>query len=316
MTVAQAAAHARFVVLVVGAGKVGTALHAALISAGLSASLVSARAVLSKSPRARAALRAKASLCVLAVRDAQIPEVAAALTDSVPRSLPLVHTAGALGPEALEAVAARGFATGQMHPLLSFVSGRRPRFEGATLLVSGHAAAVKAVRRLARALGLVPRFLPGLSRPLYHAAASLLANGTAALAEASIRLFESEGITRRQAVAMAGPLLANVVENLLELGLPEALSGPIRRGDVRTFDAHWAAISKKAPPIRALFIASVAMQIDMARVIGEAPPSALRTLRARVTTLGASERRRQSPSTPQIKKAQTISKPRKTRPKP
>ncbi len=302
-----------FSVLIIGAGKVGTALHAALASKGVAATLSSARDVLRpSSPPKR---QTSALLCVLAVRDSQIRGLAEAVTGWLPKSIPLVHTAGALGPEALEVAAARGFATGQMHPLLSFVSGRSPRFEGATLLVAGHPRAVSAARRLARLVGLRPRVDSSLPRPLYHAAAALLANGTAALAEASVQLLEAGGVERRDALAMTGPLLASVVENLRELGLPQALSGPVRRGDVDTFEAHWAAIPKKSRAIRALYLASVAMQIEMAKAIGEASPAALRALGERVTDLGASRRAAQSRPTPRIKKAQTISKPRKNRAK-
>ncbi len=187
--------------------------------------------------------------------------------------------------------------------------------EGATLLVAGHPRAVAAARRLAHLVGLRPRVDPSLPRPLYHAAAALLANGTAALAEASVQLLEAGGVKRRDALEMTGPLLASVVENLRELGLPEALSGPVRRGDIETFEAHWAAIPKSARAIRALYLASVEMQIEMARTIGEASPTALRALGVRVVELGAPRRAAQSPPTPQINKAQTISKPVKNRAK-
>ncbi len=262
-------------VLVVGAGKVGSALAAALGDAGVDVALLSGRAA--HGGRRSSAARSF-SVCVLAVRDAQIHDVAAKVASWLPRATPIVHTAGALGPEALAHVAASGSPVAQMHPLLSFAKGVAPSFSGATLLVDGDRRAVARARELAAALGLVPRSFPRLPRPLYHGAAALLANGTAGLADAAVRLLERGGVPRRDAVAMTGPLLESVARNVLELGLPDALSGPVRRGDANALALHWKAISRSPVGIRRLYLASVAAQLAMARAIGEAAPSDLRAV--------------------------------------
>ena len=78
--------------------------------------------------------------------------------------------------------------------------------------------------------------LPRLDEVGYHAAAGLVANGAAALAAVGVELLVVSGVPRKEAPKMLGPLLRSVAENVEALGFPDALTGPIRRGDRR--DSH------------------------------------------------------------------------------
>lgn len=256
-------------VLVVGAGKVGRALSRALRASGARVSLTRARSAATRRSFA-------CELLVIAASDPWIADVATAVADRLhaaaraERPRAVVHVAGALGVEPLAPFRSVNVPVGRMHPLLSF-SGRSPAFAGATLRLGGDAAAVRAGRRVAGLLGMVPRVLPSLPDDAYHAAAALLANGAVALASEAAVLLGRYGVSRPVAAEMLAPLLASVAANLAALGLPTALSGPVRRGDARTVGRHLAAFGPPADLYRAV----VAAQIGLAREIREADPGAL-----------------------------------------
>jgi predicted short-subunit dehydrogenase-like oxidoreductase (DUF2520 family) len=275
-------------IVIVGAGKVGRSLHRAAITAGLDATLERARSV---SRRAAALRNRSPRLVILALRDDAIPQVAISVAGALGapgRSTSIVHTSGRFGPEILDGARALGAATGQMHPLVSFVGRVFAPLEGATMLVAGDARALRAARGFAKAIGMVARRFDDLPRPLYHAAAALVANSAAALAEAALELLGTAGVPRKTAAAMVGPLLASVANNVTAVGLPEALSGPVRRGDVTAVAGHLDALRRALKRrqslewIEDLYRAGVLAQLPIASSLGEASRGGLAAIHALV----------------------------------
>lgn len=264
-------------VLIYGGGKVGRGLARALRAAGVAATLRPARQGL---PRRRI----DADLIILAVRDRDIAPCAQAMRERGlvgHRQVAIVHCAGALGPEALAPARGAKIAVAQMHPMISFASTSfTPALERGQLHVDGDPRAVRMVRALGRRLGMTPRTIPGLDRVAYHAAAGLVANGAAALAAAGSALLERAGVDRGTAAAMLGPLLRTVAENVEALGLPTALTGPVRRGDAAGVARHLETLRRLAPDLVSLYVAASKTQLPLARALGEAPPGAFDEIEA------------------------------------
>jgi predicted short-subunit dehydrogenase-like oxidoreductase (DUF2520 family) len=257
-------------IAIIGAGKAGSGLGRALGRAGAKVSVRAGRGPLPRSPIV-------ADLLVLAVRDAALGPLAAELARRglVARTTPVVHCSGALGAEALAALRGVSAGVAQMHPMISFASKRSvPALTRGQVHVAGDPAAVRAARRVARLLGMSPRTVPGLDPIAYHAAAGLVANGTAALAAAGSELLESAGVARDVAPKMLGPLLRSVAENVERLGLPQALTGPVRRGDAEGVRRHLQVIRSRRPELEALYLALVRAQIPLARELRDAPSAA------------------------------------------
>src|SRR5262249_42400313 len=148
-----------------------------------------------------------------------------------------------------------------------------PTLERGQLHVEGDAAAVRVVRRVARVLGMSARTIPALDKVGYHAAAGLVANGAAALAAAGTGLLVAAGVASDLAPKMLGPLLRSVAENVERLGLPEALTGPVRRGDTGGVVRHLEVIREKCPRLLPLYRALVRAQLPLARSLGDADPA-------------------------------------------
>lgn len=241
-------------VLVIGAGKVGRALHRGLRDASVEASLRHARTLLAKKLPA-------SDLVIIATRDGRIEEIARLLAsvDRLPRAV--VHCAGALDTAPLATLSARGVAVGSMHPCLSFPSEHaRVSLAGGALVIAGDRAAVSSAKTVAKALGMRAVCPVSLDRAVYHAACALAANGSAALAEASSRLLSAAGIASRDAEHVLGPLLTSVGCNVSALSAAEALSGPVVRGDIATLRAHEAALQRVSSELLPLYRAMVDAQ--------------------------------------------------------
>jgi predicted short-subunit dehydrogenase-like oxidoreductase (DUF2520 family) len=254
-------------VFVYGAGKVGAGLSRALAAKGARVTLRAAR-------RGLPARRIEAEVIVLAVRDRDLEAIAAALVERGlvgHRKVSVLHCAGALGPEVLAAARGPKVAVAQMHPMISFASTAvTPSLLRGQLHVDGDAAAVRAARRIGRLLGMTARTLPELDRVAYHAAAGLVANGAAALAAGGVALLGKAGVTEDVAAAMLGPLLRSVAENVERLGLPEALTGPVRRGEAAGVGKHLETLERIAPELVAFYVAAARIQVPLARALGEA----------------------------------------------
>lgn len=257
-------------VFIFGAGKVGSGLARALRKAGVRVTLRPKRAGLPARP-------IEADLVILALRDGDLGPCAEQLAErglvgcGADRSV-VVHCAGALGPEALAAVRGPRVAVAQMHPMISFADrAGTPTLLRGQLHVDGDPLAVRRARALGKLLGMSPRTIPALDRVCYHAAAGLVANGAAALAAAGTDLLERAGVERATAVAMLGPLLRSVAENVERLGLPDALTGPVRRGDVGGVERHLATLARLAPELAPLYRAMGRTQLPLARALAEAP---------------------------------------------
>jgi predicted short-subunit dehydrogenase-like oxidoreductase (DUF2520 family) len=269
-------------VFIIGAGKVGTGLARALREVGVNVTLRPQRKGLPSK-------RIDAELVILAVRDRELQPLAERLRDAGllgHREVAVVHCAGALGPEPLAPLRSARVAVAQMHPMISFASPERtPSLTRGQLHVDGDAHAVRLAKVLGKKLGMKPRTIRGLDRVLYHASAGLVANGAAALAAGGVDLLSRAGVDRRTAAAMLGPLLRSVADNVEAMGLPAALTGPVRRGDAAGVKRHLEMISKAAPHLVPIYVAASRLQVPLARDLGDAPAENFVTIDEVLTSL-------------------------------
>jgi predicted short-subunit dehydrogenase-like oxidoreductase (DUF2520 family) len=241
------------VVGVVGAGRVGAVLGAALGRAGHH---VVAAAAVSAASRERAArllpgvpirpadevARAATDLLLLAVPDDALAGVVGGLdaTGTLRAGQVVAHTSGAHGLAVLGGV--DGMA---LHPAMTFTG------EGTDLdRLPGTAWGVTArdrafATRLVADLGGVPEWVPEQARPLYHAALAHGANHLVTLVNEAADLLRMAGIERPERVL--SPLLHAALDNALRLG-DAALTGPVSRGDAGTVASHLHGMPADAVP--------------------------------------------------------------------
>ena len=248
-------------VVVIGRGRVGRALHDALVAAGVESKLVSGRAPRDRDVR-------DATQVILAVPDSAIASTAERIARSLPRRAVVIHCAGARDATELEPCRRAGAHVGVMHPMVSFpLPGRAPQLAGTTFVCAGDRAALAAMRKLGRAMSARVVTAP-VHGPAYHAAAALAANGTATLATHAVSILVHLGMRRRDAQRTIGGLLRTVADNVERIGVPDSLTGPIRRGDADTVRAHRDALRAIDRPALAAYDAIAPAILAVARTAG------------------------------------------------
>jgi predicted short-subunit dehydrogenase-like oxidoreductase (DUF2520 family) len=254
-------------IFIFGAGKVGRALDAALRRAKWKVTLRAARKGLPRKP-------IDADVVVLTLRDRELAETVAKLRDAkgISKRAVVVHCAGALRSDVLAPLRDVCAGVAQMHPMISFASRTFfPTLARGNVHVEGDRIATQRATRLARAIGMTPRHFPNLDTVGYHAAAALLANGAAALAAQAAEVLAAANVPAGVAPKLLGPLLRSVAENVETLGFPDALTGPVRRGDPAAIERGAAALAARTPDALPLYRAAVLAQVHLARALGEVP---------------------------------------------
>lgn len=186
-----------------------------------------------------------AEVILIAVPDDEISVVAAELArvgGEELREKVVLHTSGALDSRVLSPAKEHGAAIGSMHPLQTFTGKNIPALEGRIFAVEGEPLAIRVARQIARSLGGSPVYVPGDSKVLYHAAASMAAGHVLAVEEAATQLLISLGMARREAVRALLPLTRQVLDNFERFGPHAAWTGPLSRKDFKIVAAHTRAL--------------------------------------------------------------------------
>jgi len=267
-------------VYVAGLGPVGVSLARALEDRGVTLSGAHDRdaaraASASIRPVAATVLEpaalAAAETVVVAVSDSEIAGFAAearAVSAWSPGQIWL-HCSGAVGPEALRAIAGSVAGAGTLHPALVFAPGRARGFPPGTRFgVSGDPAAVERASRIASTLGGVPLPIPAGAGPAYHAALVAASNHLIALLARARETLEPLGMDPGEAEALLTGLAGSALEAAGELGLDASLSGPIRRGDVATVARNLEAL-RGQPAALELYRCLGRAALDIARRLRE-----------------------------------------------
>jgi predicted short-subunit dehydrogenase-like oxidoreductase (DUF2520 family) len=94
---------------------------------------------------------------------------------------------------------------------------------------------------------------------------------------------EALGADRRQAIRALLPLVRGTLANVERLGIPQALTGPIARGDTQTIAGHIAALRQRAPellePYRLLARRTIPLAREQGGLTAQAAEAVLKIVR-------------------------------------
>lgn len=274
-----AGAPPRLRVGVVGTGRAGAALGAALDRAGHR--VVAAYAVSDLSRvRAQALLPhaelvtvpevlARADLVLLTVPDDVLPGLVAGLaeTGQVRPGQLLVHASGRYGYGVLDPATRRGALPLALHPVMTLTgtSLDLDRLAGCPFGVTAPDPLRPVAEALVVEMGGEPVWVHEGHRALYHAALAHGANHLATLVTSTLDLLRAAGV--ETPARLVTPLLAASLDNALRLG-DGALTGPVARGDAGTVSAHLREIGAVSPESRAAYVALARLTADRALAVG------------------------------------------------
>ncbi|GAA1477889.1 hypothetical protein GCM10009623_23350 [Nocardioides aestuarii] len=272
---------------VVGAGRVGAVLAAALRAAGhevvaaageSDASRGRIAALLPGVPVLKPTAVARAcDLLLLTVPDDMLPNVVSTLAASgaIREGQDVVHTSGRHGLAVLEPAAAVGARTVALHPAMTFTGTDvdLPRLVGCVFGVTADEAGRPLAEELVGDLGGRISWVPEERRALYHAGLAHGANHLVTLVAQAVELLSAssaDGDHARSAETLR-PLLQAALDNALAQG-DSALTGPIVRGDVGTVRDHLAEVARNAPDTLPSYVAMARATLDRVVTDGRVLP--------------------------------------------
>ncbi len=268
---------------VVGAGRVGAVLSAALRTAGheivaaAGDSAASLHRIETLLPGVRTSkptdVARSCDLLLLTVPDDMLRNVVTTLVGAgaIRPGQVVCHTSGRHGLAVLEPatqIGARGIA---MHPAMTFTGTEvdLDRLPGCVFGMTAGDAERTYAEGLVADLGGIPMWVPEDKRTLYHAGLAHGANHLVTLVSQAMELLAASGA--EDPAATLRPLLSAALDNALASG-DAALTGPIVRGDVLTVQAHLDDIARSAPGTIASYVAMARATADRAVLDGRLLP--------------------------------------------
>lgn len=264
---------------VVGVGRAGSVMAAALQAAGHRVVAVHAVSHTSKL-RAASALPqadvvsvpevfARAELVLLTVPDDVLPGLVTGAADAghVRAGQFVVHASGRFGIAVLDPATDRGGLPLALHPVMTFAGTANDlaRLTGCSFGVTAPDVLRPVAEALVVEMGGEPVWVAEEQRPLYHAALANASNHLVTLTAMSMELLSGAGVA--DPGRMLAPLMSATLDNVLQHG-DAALTGPVMRGDARTVSRHLDTLQGVSEQAAAAYLAMARQTADRALASG------------------------------------------------
>lgn len=236
---------------IIGAGRVGTALAAALVRRKWNLKAIAdispekarqARKITGQGRSTTDPVKAlrDSDLIFICVPDSRITGVVEQLLKAEVKNKFIFHTSGAHPSSLLHPLAEAGARVGSFHPVQTFATEIPDDdiFKGIFIGLEGQPEAVKLGLKLARDLGSQVILLSPEDKPAYHLACSISSNFLVVLLSEIKEITQMIGLDEETTLDILIPLLKKTLHNVKKLGIEKSLTGPVVRGDIDTVKEH------------------------------------------------------------------------------
>jgi predicted short-subunit dehydrogenase-like oxidoreductase (DUF2520 family) len=151
-----------------------------------------------------------------------------------------VHCSGARPAEELDVLAAKGARIASFHPIQTFPSDPDPEiFRDIWISLQGDKDLLHLLEGFAESLGAKTVQVTSAEKQQLHVAAVFACNYMVTIAGAAKKLLPDENRT----MELLAPLMRQTLDQILTKGPGEALTGPLRRGDLQTLRNHLQSLN-------------------------------------------------------------------------
>ena len=249
----------------IGCGKVGRTLARALQNAGYKTGAVVCKTLESAKEAVRfigggtastdvASALDSAKIHFITTNDDAIQEVVEKIVEIWPDSLEnhyFFHTSGSISSTVLEPLAKKEAHVASIHPLQVFADPTKAleTLPGVHYAIEGTDKAMELAVRLVAHLQGKLLLIPTGRKVLYHVAGVFAANYLMVLIDLALHIMQDLGETQEDSFDAFLPLMVGALQNVESLGVGEALTGPVARGDTATIKRHLEALQALRPEI-------------------------------------------------------------------
>lgn len=279
--------------VVVGAGRVGTTMARVLVDTGYpclglfgrNPEKVRASSEFTGAPgygELRPEIVSRAQVVLIGVPDGAIATAARELADrgAVGSGAVLLHFSGLITSEAL-APSARAGGRASVHPNLAVADFRTAfkKIPGTYFGIEGDERGAALARRMVGHVGGIAVSIPARGKTAYHLAAVFASNGMVVLASMAAEILQSIGVAPDDAGKITARLMLGTAQNLSELDLLRALTGPVVRGDAETVASHLEAMETMSPDMSRVYRLLFLRMVELGLAAGRGTEDDYRPLR-------------------------------------
>ncbi|PAU95518.1 hypothetical protein CK503_00185 [Aliifodinibius salipaludis] len=253
-------------ITIIGVGRLGNSLAKALSAAGIPIKSLYNRTA-NKAQKLAADLNINVSgsfpsddhelgdLIFITVADGAIEGVAHRLADITEdfSAKTIVHCSGNESAIILADLKSKGGSIASFHPLQTFTGYSEPSdFEEIYFSLQGNKSAFPQLKEVAKRLGAETLEVTEDQKSHLHVAAVLASNYLNTLLDAAVETASASGLAPKKAKKALMPLVKTTLQNIEDQSFEDALSGPIKRGDLQTVEHHLDLLKDK-PELLALY---------------------------------------------------------------
>jgi len=181
------------------------------------------------------------------------------------------HVSGALSSGVFSDIDQTGAFGYSIHPLFAIHSkyNSHKQIEKAFFTIEGAEQRMYIIRLLMDRLGNNYAVIDYEKKELYHAAAVTASNHVLALLNTAQNYLIECGMTRSQAENALNPLFLGNAQNAAEVGVINALTGPVERGDLSTVKKHISCLDGISDEDKQLYMLLALKLCDLADIKNE-----------------------------------------------
>lgn len=157
-----------------------------------------------------------------------------------------IHCSGVLTSDVMSAVKIKNALVVSCHPMKSFSDPATSveNYAGTYCAMEGDIEALEIIDPIFRSIGSITYQIAKEKKSLYHAAGVFASNYLVTLSQQAINCLSEAGVEEKLALNIIISLMKGTLTNIEKSMSPkEALTGPIRRGDLSTIKTHLSSFS-------------------------------------------------------------------------
>jgi len=264
-------------IAIIGAGRLGTCLGRSLSKVGYRITSLTAK-TLQEAQESKGIIgqgnpgtdnlyaAGNGDIIILTVPDDLIKKTAEEIADP---ALPWInkkvfHCSGLHSSNILNSLEKLCAATASFHPVQTFPhkKAKSDIFKNIYFSLEGNQQALKTAEEMINKIGGRVFFIQAEDKPIYHSACSVASNSLVILLGTAIDLLKHTGLSEKKSYDILFPLVKKTLQNVKELSVPGALTGPVKRGDKDTIERHLESL-KKLPEIKSLYLELTSRALDL-----------------------------------------------------
>lgn len=154
----------------------------------------------------------------------------------------IFHMSGCLSSDVFKGYKDKGANCYSLHPLYSFADKNSSDLKDVIFSVEGEN--IEKIKNFLKKANIDYFIIDKEKKPIYHASAVFISNYLVSLAKIAENLLVDCGLNKSQCIKGIYPLMESTLNNIKEMGIDNALTGPIIRGDINTIREHLNYLDK------------------------------------------------------------------------